>query len=61
MAGRKSNGKAIVRCGTGFYDGRWGMIKGDGFNDEEGAAQAILGHEEEGSATTEEGTDGCAV
>jgi hypothetical protein len=37
------------------------MIRGDGFNDREDAAAAILGHEEAGSATTEEAAEGCAV
>ena len=53
--------KAIVRCGTGFCDDRWGMIRGDGFNDRKAAAEAILRHEEAEIATTEEGTDGWTV
>ena len=61
MAERKSNSKAIVRSGSGCCHGRGGMIRGDGFNDREDAAEVILGHEEAGSATTEEGTDEWAV
>ncbi len=54
VGNRRAGGRALVTAGRG-------MIRGDGFNDREDAAAAILGHEEAGSATTEEAAEGCAV
>jgi hypothetical protein len=37
------------------------MFTSDGFDDTEDAADAIFGHEEAGSVTTEESTNGCPM
>ena len=49
-----------ANVGSGIGEGRPGMITGDGFDNREDAAVATLDDEKAGSATTKEGTDGCA-